>query len=533
MSATRRPSAALAATIAGAVALGLILAWLLGAFGGEGTVRPRVSAREAVALADGGTPATPPHGRPVSVTVAEHPEAARVAPDFMGLSFESTAIPLLAAYSHGGNLAGYLRSLGHGVIRIGGVSVDKRVAWTPHGARPSWASVGITPTELDGVAALARESGWRVLLTVSLGRDDPRAAAAEVASARSALGGLLAGVAIGNEPDRFAREGLRGSAWSVGEYLDELGAYRAAIARAAPGVSIAVPDASSGIPPLPWVSAAAASRPTLLTDHYYPLSSCGGTKVVLSELASPVLREHEDEMLRRLEVIEHANRTPLAIDETGSISCHGQPGVSNSFASALWAVDWAVRAMHAGVAGLNFHDLVSEPGAYSPLAFTPGAPTAAGGAPLPVSLRPNPDWYALLMTAPLAGSTPVKTSISGDPGLTAAAFLRPGPRGSAGPSARLQLVLVDFDPPSARPLLVRLHLPPAFGGGSILRLMAPSPASSAHVRLGASEVAPSGTWRPRNPLPRLYRGAGAPSLELPASSAALITLDASAAHRAA
>jgi hypothetical protein len=532
MSATRRPRAALAATIAGAAALALILAALLGAFGGEG-MHPRVSAREALALANGGAPATPPHGRPASVTVAEHPEAAPVAPGFLGLSFEATAIPLLAAYSRGGNMADYLRSLGHGVIRIGGVSVDKRVAWTPRGARPSWASVGITPSELAGVAALARESGWRVLLTVNLGRDDPAAAAAEVASARSQLGDLIAGVAIGNEPDRFAREGLRGSAWSVGEYQAELRAYRTAIARAAPGVSIATPDASSGIPPLPWVSAAAGSHPALLTDHYYPLSSCGGTKPVLSELASPAVREHEDEMLRRLQVIEHANRIPLAIDETGSISCHGQPGVSNSFASALWAVDWAARAMRAGVAGLDFHDLVSEPGAYSPLVFTSGVPTAAGGAPLPVSLRPNPDWYALLMTASLAGSTPVKASVSGDPGLTAAAFLRPGHRGSGGAGARLQVVLVDFDPPSERPLLVRLHLPQAFAGGSILRLMAPSPASSAHVRLGAAEVAPSGTWRPQNPLPRLYHGTATPSLELPASSAALITLDANPGHRAA
>jgi hypothetical protein len=532
MSTARRRSAVLAAAIAGVLVLGLVLAWALGAFG-EGNARPRVSAREALALADGGAPATVPHGRAVSVTVTEQPEAARVAPGFMGLSFEATAIPLLATYSHGGNLAGYLRSLGPGVIRIGGVSVDKRVAWTPNGARPPWASVGITPTELAGVAALARESGWRVLLTVNLGRDDPRAAAAEVASARSQLGSVLAGVALGNEPDRFAREGLRRSAWSVGEYLRELDSYRTAIARSAPGVPIAAPDASSGIPPLPWISAAAGSRPALLTDHYYPLSSCGGTKPVLSELASPVVREHEDEMLRRLQVIEHANHIPLAVDESGSISCHGQPGVSNSFASALWAVDWAARAMRAGVAGLDFHDLVSEPGAYSPLAFTPGAQTAAGGAPLPVPLRPNPDWYALLMTARLAGSIPVKTPVSGDPGLTAAAFLRPVSRGSGGQGARLRVVLVDFDRPSERPLLVRLHLPQGFGGGSILRLMAPSPASTAHVRLGATEVAPSGAWRPQSPLPRLYRGAGTPSLELPASSAALVTLDASSARPAA
>jgi hypothetical protein len=222
---------------------------------------------------------------------------------------------------------------------------------------------------------------------------------------------------------------------------------------------------------------------------------------------------------------------PLLIDETGSISCHGQPGVSNSFASALWALDWAIQAMRAGVTGLDFHDLVTEPGAYSPLVFAPGAAIAADGAPLPAELRANPDWYALLLAAPLAGSTPVAVSASGDPGLSVGAFLSSA-HGSAGAGRgkRLRLVLIDFDAPTARPLLVRLRVPTGFRGGSILRLMAPSPASRSHVQLGGAEVARSGSWAARLPLPRPYGGAGALSLELPASSAALVTLDAPAAR---
>jgi hypothetical protein len=91
-------------------------------------------------------------------------------------------------------------------------------------------------------------------------------------------------------------------------------------------------------------------------------------------------------------------------------------------------------------------------------------------------------------------------------------------------------VLVDFDAPSAQPLLVRLHLPAGFTGGSILRLIAPSPGSTSRVQLGGTEVASSGSWSPKAPLPRLYGSGGALSLELPASSAALVTLDAPAAH---
>jgi hypothetical protein len=521
MPSSRRKPALLAAALAAALALGILVAWGLGAFGSEASSeRPRISAREARQLAEGGSAPAAPRGRPVTVTLGE-PAGPTVPGHFLGLSFEATATPLLARYARAGNLATLLRSLGPGVIRIGGVTVDSRAAWSPQGAaRPSWASVAITRRELEGLASLARDSGWQVLLSVNAGHDDPHAAAQEAAAARALLGDRLVGVAIGNEPDRYEREGLRGAGWNSAEYLRQVATYRAAIARAAPGVRIVAPDASSGIPPLPWVSAAAAGQPALLSDHYYPLSSCGGEKPVVGELASAVLRAHEAEMLRRLRAIQRASRLPLAIDETGSISCHGEPGVSNSFAAALWAVDWIGRAMNAGIAGLDFHDLVTEPGAYSPLVLPAGA-ARAGGAHPAANLRANPDWYALLLAAPLAGSAPVSVQVSGDANLTAAAFATARGR----EAGRERVLLVNFDPPSATPLLIHLRVPPAFVSGSILRLMAPSPASVAHVQLGAAEVSSTGAWSPKLPLPRLYGGPGALSLELPASSAALVTLE--------
>ena len=41
------------------------------------------------------------------------------------------------------------------------------------------------------------------------------------------------------------------------------------------------------------------------------------------------------------------------MDETNDVSCEGEPGVSNAFASALWALDYTARAMTTGVAGVN------------------------------------------------------------------------------------------------------------------------------------------------------------------------------------
>jgi hypothetical protein len=512
--------------VVSAVALGVLLAWLLGAFGAEANpLRPRISAQEARELAQGGAPPAPPRGRPVTVTVGANAIGHAVPADFLGLSFEATAVPLLARYSQAGNLVALMRSLGHGVIRVGGVSVDQRVAWSQAGrTRPAWATSVITPHDLEGLAQLARESGWNVLLTVNLAHYESAAAAQEAAAARSLLGGMLAGIAIGNEPDRYAREGLRAPGWGYADYERQLDAYRSAIERAAPGVAIVSPDASSGLPPLSWVASTAATRPALLTDHYYPLTSCGGTTPVLSELMSPILRQHEAEVLARLLQIEAANQLPVRVDETGSISCHGEPGVSNAFASALWAADWIARTMHDGIAGLNFHDLFTERGAYSPLVFASQTTARAGAA---AALHANPDWYGLLMTAPLTGSVPVASTVTGGVNLTAQAFLGGA---AAGQPHELRLVLVDFEEPSSSPLLVHVRVPAQFTGGSVLRLMAPSSASQSAVQLGAKEVAPGGNWNPRTPLPRVYGGAGALALEMPASSAALVTLTADASH---
>ena len=152
---------------------------------------------------------------------------------------------------------------------------------------------------------------------------------------------------------------------------------------------------------LPWVTdvanLAAGERPAVLTDHYYPLTSCGGHTPKLSYIVSPLTRRAETVTLKRLAAIAQASALPLRIDETNNISCRGQPGVSDVFDSALWAVDYVARAMAVGVAGLNFHDLIGEPRTYSPLAAGDAAELAGG------ALHANPEWYALLLARHLLG----------------------------------------------------------------------------------------------------------------------------------
>jgi hypothetical protein len=432
--------------------------------------------------------------------------------DFLGLSFEASNLASIAGYATSGDLVNLLRSLGPGILRFGGISSDETTAWLQEGVAPAWAQATVTPANLTGLAALAQASGWRVLLTVNLGHGEPAVAAQEAKVAQSVLGASLAGIAIGNEPDRYVADALRPLGWSAAAYLAEAATYRTAIAAAAPGVQIVGPDASTGRLVLPWVTAEAASaRPALLTDHYYPLTRCGGRTAKLAYLTSPQTRRNESLTLARLDALANASTLPMRLDETNNISCRGQPGVSNVFASALWAVDYVSRAMASGLAGLNFHDLIAEPRSYSPLVAGGAGELAAG------ALHANPEWYALLLAHHLVGDQAVRANVTtGNPDLTAGAFLSP--------TGSLNIVLVNFAGAQVKPFSVRLHVPRRFAAGPILRLTAPGPRAVAGVTLGARSVNSTGTLSPGTSLPRVSGVPGSLRLNVPSSSAALVTL---------
>ena len=74
-------------------------------------------------------PAVPP--QPVSVSVRvdpRHPGTA-IPPRYLGLSFEASDLASVAGYGRRGDLVAFLRSLGPGLLRFGGVSADTRVGW--------------------------------------------------------------------------------------------------------------------------------------------------------------------------------------------------------------------------------------------------------------------------------------------------------------------------------------------------------------------------------------------------------------------
>jgi hypothetical protein len=448
------------------------------------------------------------------VTIALEPSAAGrpVPPRFLGLSFEVGSLELIGQLGEKGNLVSYLRSLGPGVMRFGGITADQNVAWTdPQTPRPAWASQTIGPSDLKAIGRLARRSGWTVLLTVGLAHYEPLAAAREVAAAKKALGPYLAGIEIGNEPDSLGKHGFRPMPWLAQGYEEQVSAYREEITKLTPGVPVAGPDVSGSGAFLEWGTAEALSQqPALLTGHHYPLGCSSIPTPTIPGLLNPALRGREAQSLETYVGIARAQGIPLRIDEANSVSCGGVSGVSDTFGAALWATGYIGQAMAAGAAGLNLHGHPLSCSGYSELCLP--NPSVADG-----RLRAQPDWYALLLARTLIGYRPMPTRITaaGAPDLAATGFI--------GPDHTVKLLLSYDNAPGSVPVSLRIGVGAGLGEARVLRLTDGSPYYRDGVRIGGREVGADGSWH--EPAgERVPLSGGYVTVKMAPSSAALLTV---------
>jgi hypothetical protein len=458
---------------------------------------------------------------------------------FLGLSFEAAALDQIAQYADRGDLVKLLRSLGPGVIRFGGITSDQNIGWSdPDTPKPPWASRTINAAQLQAIGRLARRSGWKILLTVGMAHFEPAAAAREVAAAHRALGANLAAVEIGNEPDAYGKHGFRTLPWIAQGYEEEVSEYREAIQALTPGVPIAGPDVSGSGIFIEWGEEEALSqRPALLTGHHYPLGCAQKPPPSIESLLSVLTRGRESVSLGTYMRVSRNLHVPLRIDEAGSVSCGGVAGISNTFASALWATGYITQVMASGAVGINLQGNPGNCAGYTPLCAPDPAALAKG------ALRAQPDWYAMLLSRSLVGYRPLPTTVAAQ-GEPAAPTTAPeeAPAGSegappatdngpnlvvasfSGPGHGVQVVLVDDEPPGARPLALRLNVGAGLGPGQILRLTGPAPSATGDILLGGHAVAADGSLRAPIHPERVVAHAGVVKVKLAPSSAALVTV---------
>jgi hypothetical protein len=424
---------------------------------------------------------------------------------FVGLSFGAATVAQDDYAST--DLAGYLRTLGRtGVIRIGGNSGDTTF-WTSTGeAAPSWATSGtITPQKLQHLATIVRAAGWKVILAVNLKYPDPARAADEAKYARRIFGDSLLGIEIGNEPNFYYS--------TVAAYYAEFESYVAAIEKAAPGTGIVGPDAETNHSS--WLGAFAALEEghpdvTEITDHTYPTSACDGSTATIPELLGTGSEQYE---LANAQAALSAGAdlgVPAAMTETNSTVCAGEPGVSDVFASALWALDYSLLIAQQGIVNADFMGGTNSAGACDP--YTPLCPTTG-------DLTAEPVYYGMLATG-LAGTGRFVALDNPDAANVRAYAVRSG--------HRLTVVLDDVQDPAANgATTITLKLGGDFRSGRLIRLTTSSPAglsATTGITLGGHQVGSHGGFLP----PRFTRVAvrdQTATVTVPAGSAVIIQFD--------
>jgi Glycosyl hydrolase family 79 C-terminal beta domain/Glycosyl hydrolase family 30 beta sandwich domain len=165
--------------------------------------------------------------------------------------------------------------------------------------------------------------------------------------------------------------------------------------------------------------------------------------------------------------------------------------------------------MASGVAGVNLHGHLENCGGYAPLC-------ASRSRLFLGRLRPQPEWYALLLTRALLGDVAVRVeSSSHDPRLDTTAF--------ASPSGIVHVVIVDSAPAGSRTQKILLKVPGRYTSARATILTAPSLTATSDVTLGGRTIAANGTWRGPKQVPVSLNRESMVTIDVKPSSAMLIS----------
>ena len=431
-----------------------------------------------------------------------------IGPAFAGLSYEKSKLyePIFTASNS--DLIGIFDRLGSSVLRVGGNSVDRNV-WTPGG--PGQTPGQIASSDVDSLAAFVKAAGWQCLYGINLGgaatgATTPALAAAEVAYAAQQLGSSLLGIEIGNEPDLYGDAGnyFAGN-WSLSQFLTLWDEFRAAIVGSTPGVPITGPaDAShESTWTVPFGETVTKSEITLLTQHYYRANgqSPGSTAAYL---ITP-----DPTLIANLAILEAGTQgigVSYRMSECNSFYNGGASGVSDSYASSLWVIDYLFNCAQGGAVGVNFHGGGDGSG-YTPIADNDGSVVGA-----------RPEFYGILLFT-LAGQGTLYTSQISAGSLNVTAY-------AVKTSSGLNLIVVNKD--LTQNLQLTVQLPRGASSATLLTMtqltsgaMGPDLSATSGVTIQGASVNPNGTFSPAAPY-TLNPSGSELTCYVPALSAVLI-----------
>ena len=451
----------------------------------------------------------------VSLAIDPSTSLANVPVDFMGLSYESgqLAYPDYFSSQNTALIEIFRRLSPAGVLRLGG-NLSEFTVWSEsEPATPPEAGglVGpdpghreprtftITPLSIRNLQGFLNATGWRCIYGLNLGGGTPEQALAEGSFVAKTLGPQLMCVQFGNEPDLFKHRDQGNKPWTYNEFLARWKMFRAAFHEKLPEVAVAGPDTASN---QKWVKQFTEDVPkeiVLVTSHYYPEGPPADPRMNIDLLLHP--GERFDYSCR--EALDSAKAAGLPFRMAEGNSCYnaGKPGVSDTFASALWAGDFCLQMAAMGCVGVNLHGGAN--GFYSPIVGSIGS-----------GFEVRPEFYGLMLAQQFAGRTLHRTTLEAQ-GANLTAY-------AAGGDGAQGLVAV-FNKDARN---VEVTLTEASGGfkwATVERLEAPAIDSKLGVTFEGAAVGSDGQFHARAGE-RLRSHSGKLSVRVPAYSAALIRL---------
>ena len=328
---------------------------------------------------------TPPppakNSLPITVTIDESQPGNTISQTFEGLSYETGILAESPEILNVNNriLIQLIKNLGPGLLRIGGDSSDE-VFWTGGARNAGSGKDSLTTSDIDRLADFSHAIGWPVLFGLNLGTNNPAAAANESQYTYNKLGNSLYALQAGNEPDVYHLFGLRNPDYSSANYQAEFENYKAVIQSVVPQVSFAGPGIAYNTD---WITSFADNENNnikLIDAHYYVAGPATDSSIDYQTILS-----NNDKLSNMLQIINKESlqyHLPYRITECNSVYGGGKTGVSDVFASALWALDlmWTIAANNGQ--GINFHG--GNHLVYSPITIENGIITA------------RPVYYAML-----------------------------------------------------------------------------------------------------------------------------------------
>jgi hypothetical protein len=446
---------------------------------------------------------------------------------FLGLSTEYSALEPYA----GGNPAtldpvflALVRNLSPGqspVLRIGGDSTDW--SWWPVAGvtQPPGVSYTLKTRWLDVARAVSRALGAHYILGLNLEANSTTVASTEAQQLLTGIGThAITAFELGNEPELYGQfpwyhdasgKGVPGRPASYG-FTDFLSDF-ARIAAGLPTHPLAGPTIGGpGWMPDLGNFLAGNQEVRIVALHHYPLQLChtaqGSSRYptidhLLSNTASTTFAQSFAGAI----AIAHAHGLPLRIDELNTVSCGAVPAVSQTFASALWALDTLFELDRAGVDGVQMHTFPGAGYAMFTLRHANGRWTGTVA----------PEYYGLLAFALVAPPGSRLLAISGAPA--------PGVKvwATLGRDGRVRAAVINKNP--SRSITVRLAIPGAGGSGVLRRLSAPGVSARSGVTLGGQSVgATSGALAGARAQETVSPVNGRYVIRVPAGSAALLAL---------